>query len=198
MKAIIFDCDGTLAYTMAVHFEAWSIVAHRYEFIFDEDRFYSLGGWPTEKIIALLAGEVGKTLDVMAVAHEKEAAYLERLQQVRPIEPVVAVVREHHGKLPLAVATGAFRSICELTLEHIGLTGMFNTLVSCEDVTRHKPEPDVFLEAARRLNVAPRDCVVYEDTDPGVEAARRAGMEIVDVRSFFTPRRVTPSSPRGF
>ena len=192
MKAIIFDCDGTLADTMPVHFEAWSLVAQRYEFAFDEDRFYSLGGWPTEKIITLLAEEAGKTVDVLAVAHEKEAAYQERLQQVRPIESVVAVVREHHGKLPLAVATGAFRSICELTLAHIGLKGMFDTLVSCEDVTRHKPEPDVFLEAARRLNMSPRDCLVYEDTDPGVEAARRAGMKIVDVRSFFTPRRVTP------
>lgn len=191
MKAIIFDCDGTLADTMPVHYEAWSLLASRYGFSFDEDRFYSLGGWPTEKIIELLASEAGQAVDVVSLAHEKESAYRERLHHVRPIEPVVSVVREHHGKLPLAVATGAYREICELTLERIGLTNMFDTLVSCEDVTRHKPEPDVFLEAASRLKVAPGDCVVYEDTDPGVAAATRAGMKCVDVRTLFTPRRVT-------
>jgi beta-phosphoglucomutase family hydrolase len=191
MKAIIFDCDGTLADTMPAHYEAWTTILARYELELDEDRFYSLGGWPTEKIVALLAKETGRALSIAAVAQEKEVAFQASLHHVQPIEKVVAVVREHHGKLPLAVATGAFRTIAEKTLTQIGLVGVFDTLVSCEDVTRHKPEPDVFLEAARRLGIAPADCLVYEDTDPGIEAARRAGMKAVDVRSFYTPRRVT-------
>jgi beta-phosphoglucomutase family hydrolase len=190
-KAIIFDCDGTLADTMPAHYEAWTTVLTRHQFELDEDRFYSLGGWPTEKIVALLASEAGRTVDVVSMTHEKETIFQESIHLVQPIAQVVSVVREHHGKLPLAVATGAFRTIAEKTLTQIGLVGVFDTLVSCEDVTRHKPEPDVFLEAARRLGIAPADCLVYEDTDPGIEAARRAGMKAVDVRSFYTPRRVT-------
>jgi HAD superfamily hydrolase (TIGR01509 family) len=96
----------------------------------------------------------------------------------------------------MAVATGAFRTVCEQTLAHIGLTGVFDTIVSCEDVVRHKPEPDVFLEAARRLGVAAHDCVVYEDSEPGIAAARGAGMKYVDVRTFHTPRRITPRPAR--
>jgi HAD superfamily hydrolase (TIGR01509 family) len=103
----------------------------------------------------------------------------------------VAVVRQHHQRLPLAVATGATREVCLRILRAIGIHDCFQAIVSCEDVTRHKPAPDIFLEAARRLGVAPKECQVYEDTDPGVEAARRAGMQVVDVRTLHTPRRVT-------
>jgi HAD superfamily hydrolase (TIGR01509 family) len=89
------------------------------------------------------------------------------------------------------VATGAVRPICETILWQIGVPDLFDTIVSSEDVARHKPAPDVFLEAARRLGVEPGRCRVYEDTDPGIEAARQAGMEYIDVRDFYTPRRVT-------
>jgi beta-phosphoglucomutase family hydrolase len=190
-QAIIFDCDGTLADTMPAHYEAWVATLARYGFVLDEDRFYSLGGWPTEKIIDLLADEAGRTVEALVIANEKEAAFQERMHLIEAIEPVAEVVRQHHGKLPLAVATGAFRSIAEATLEQIGLHEKFHTIVSCEDVKRHKPEPDVFLEAARRLGVDPKHCVVFEDTDPGVQAAQAAGMHCIDVRTLYTPRRVT-------
>lgn len=191
-KAIIFDCDGTLADTMPAHFEAWTEILSQQPFELSEDRFYSLGGWPTEKIIELLASETGRQVDVAALAHQKEAAYHNLLSHVRPIEAVVEVAKQYRGKKPIAVATGAYRSVCEATLRQIGLSAdLFDALVSCEDVARHKPEPDIFLEAARRLGVPASDCLVYEDTDPGVEAARRAGMACVDVRDFYTPRRIT-------
>jgi beta-phosphoglucomutase-like phosphatase (HAD superfamily) len=104
---------------------------------------------------------------------------------------VVEVVRRERGRLPLAVATGAVRPICERILRQIGVPDLFDTIVSSEDVHRHKPAPDIFLEAARRLNVEPRHCRVYEDTDPGIAAAQSAGMDYVDVRNLHTPRRVT-------
>ena len=92
----------------------------------------------------------------------------------------------------MAVATGATRDICNKVLRHLGAADWFDAKVSSDDVPTHKPEPDIFLEAARQLGVDPYNCRVYEDTDPGIEAARRAGMEFVDVRSFYKPRRVTP------
>jgi beta-phosphoglucomutase family hydrolase len=191
-KAIIFDCDGTLADTMPAHFEALLEVLPRYQFELSEDRFYALGGWPTEKVIELLASEAGRAVDVTAIAHEKEAAYQSLLSHVQPIEPVIDVVNRNRGKLPMAVATGAYRNICAATLRQIGLpSDVFEAIVSCEDVTRHKPAPDIFLDAARRLGIPASECVVYEDSDPGIEAARQAGMACVDVRQFYTPRRVT-------
>lgn len=193
VKAIIFDCDGTLADTMPVHYEALLEVLPRYQFELSEDRFYAMGGWPTEKVIEQLAREAGRTVDVVAIAHEKEAVYRSLLDHVQPIAPVVEVVYRNHGKRPMAVATGAYRSICEATLKQIGLPiELFEAVVSCEDVTKHKPAPDIFLAAARKLHTPAAECLVYEDSDPGIEAATRAGMDHVDVRQFYTPRRVTP------
>lgn len=190
-KAIIFDCDGTLADTMPPHYEAWAATLARYGLHLSEDRFYALGGWPTLSIVELLARECGKSIDCPAVAHEKETAFESFLDRVQPIEQVKQVAAQWRGKLPMAVATGAVRRICERILQQVGMDGWFDTIVAAEDVPHHKPAPDIYLEAARRLNVPPEDCLVYEDTDPGIEAARRAGMKHIDVRSFYTPRRIT-------
>ena len=191
IDAIIFDCDGTLADTMPPHFEAWRETCVRYGLELTEDRFYSLGGWPTLAVAQLLVKEQGSKADAQQIAREKEATFEARLSEVEPIEPVVKVVRQYRGRLPIAVATGAIRPMLDEILRQIGLTGWFDALVSAEEVTHHKPAPDIFLEAARRLKVDPKGCLVYEDTDPGIEAARRAGMQYVDVRTVFTPRRVT-------
>jgi HAD superfamily hydrolase (TIGR01549 family) len=102
---------------------------------------------------------------------------------------VVEIARRHRSEGPLAVASGGVRRLVEPTLAQLGIADWFAAVVSAEDTARHKPEPDVFLEAARRIGVAPEDCTVYEDTDTGLEAARRAGMRGVDVRPLYLPRR---------
>ena len=189
-KAIIFDCDGTLVDSMPVHFVAWHETMERYGISFSEDRFYSLGGVPSDRIVEMLASEQGITLDVIAVAHEKEQAFLDRIEWLVPIEAVVEIVRQNRGIKPIAVASGGFRSIIQKQLLQIAMHDWFDAVVTAEDTAKHKPEPDVFLEAARRLGTAAEHCVVFEDADLGVEAARRAGMHCIDVRTFFTPRRI--------
>ncbi len=191
IRGIIFDLDGTLADTMPSHYEAWSIILDRYGLEMSEDRFYALGGWPTEKVAGLLIGEAGRDIDAVKLSIEKESLFAENLHLVKPVEHVTGVAREYRGNLPLAVATGATREICEQILAHLDIRHWFDAIVSADEVDHHKPNPDVFLEAASRLGVEPKYCLVYEDTDPGLEAARRAGMTHVDVRQFFTPRRVT-------
>jgi len=184
MDGLIFDCDGTLADTMPAHYISWQETLAPYGIIFPEDRFWALGGWTAEAIVGLLAREQGVALEPAQVAREKDRSYERHLPGVQPIPEVVEVARAHRGRLPMAVATGGTRDFCEEILRRIGVADWFDAVVCAEDVPTCKPEPEVFLEAARRIGVEPTRCRVYEDTDPGIEAARRAGMTWVDVRDM--------------
>ena len=181
-EALIFDCDGTLADTMPAHYRAWLSALLPCGIPFPEDRFYALGGVPSREIVQLLAAEAGKTVDVPAVVRTKEEAYLVQIDGVLPIARVVDIARAGRGRVPMAVASGGQRRVVEPTLRRIGIYDWFAAVVTAEDTVRHKPDPDIFLEAARRLGAPPAACTVYEDTDIGLEAARRAGMRFVDVR----------------
>jgi beta-phosphoglucomutase-like phosphatase (HAD superfamily) len=187
-KGLIFDCDGTLADTMPLHWRVWQELARRHGFHISEARFYAFGGVPSRDILKTLNREQGLSLDCLAIAREKEAGYLTLLSQVEPIPTILNIARENFGKLPMAVASGGSRRVIEQVLEHLGIRRLFSAVVTNEDVTRQKPAPDIFLEAARRLGVPPQFCRAYEDTDVGLEGIRAAGMEAVDVRQVLAGR----------
>lgn len=184
IKGIVFDCDGTLADTMPLHWRAWQTITRRHNLHFPQDRFYSLGGVPTRDILKMLGAEQGITLDPLVVAKEKEEAYLKFLDEVGPIHCVVEIARENHGRIPMAVASGGTKHIIERVLKHLGIRELFQAVVTSEDVVNQKPAPDIFLEAARRIGVEPQFCRGYEDTDLGMQAIRAAGMEAIDVRDL--------------
>jgi HAD superfamily hydrolase (TIGR01509 family) len=123
--------------------------------------------------------------DEAQMVQEKEHYYLLQLAQVAPVEAVVQVAANYRGKLPLAVASGGQRTVVQKTLDALGILDWFDAIVCAEDTVRHKPAPDVFLEAARRIGVAPAHCVGFEDAELGLEALRRAGMLAVDVRPWY-------------
>ena len=182
IKGLIFDCDGTLADTMPLHWHAWQIVAQRHQLHFPEDRFYALAGVPSQDILKMLANEQGRTIDHIAVTLEKESLYIPLMTQAKPIKAVVEVALDHFGKIPMAVASGGEQQIiCDL-LEHLKILHLFDAVVTCEMVVKQKPAPDIFLEAARRIGVEPRFCRAYEDSDLGMQAIRAAGMDAVDIR----------------
>jgi HAD superfamily hydrolase (TIGR01509 family) len=182
---LIFDCDGTLADTMPLHWKAWQIVLRQHRLKFTEDKFYALGGVPSREILRKLGEEQGIQLDHLAVAKEKEKAYLPFIPTVEPVRRVVEIAREHFGKTPMAVASGGTRPVIEQVLRHLGIFDWFQAVVTSEDVARSKPAPDIFLEAARRIGVPPGLCRAYEDTELGLQAIRAAGMEAVDVRELL-------------
>lgn len=186
IQGIVFDCDGTLADTMPAHWEAWRAVTKRHGIHFTEERFYALGGVPTWQILEMLSREQGLTIDPKAVAHEKEQTYLDCLKEVRPVHAVVEVARAHQGKIPLAVASGGTQKVINMVLTRLQIREWFHSVVTSEDVTRQKPAPDIFLEAARRIGVPPEFCVGYEDTDLGMQAIRSAGMKAIDVRELIS------------
>jgi len=185
IQGLIFDCDGTLADTMPLHWHAWQMVTQRHQLHFPEDRFYAFGGVPSRDILKVLAEEQGRSLDHIAVAHEKEEAYLPLIARAEPIHAVVEIARANHGRIPLAVASGGTQKIIGQVLDRIGIRHLFNAVVTSEMVKKQKPAPDIFLEAARRIGVEPKFCRAYEDTELGLTAIRAAGMEAVDVRELL-------------
>ena len=184
IKGLIFDCDGTLADTMPLHWRAWQMVTQRHRIHFPEDRFYSLGGVPSRDILKLLGQEQGHSFDHIAVAHEKEEAYLPLMAQIEPVHAVVEIAKANHGRIPMAVASGGTQTIICRVLDQLKIRHLFNAVVTSEMVKRQKPAPDIFLEAARQIGVEPKFCRAYEDTELGLQAIRAAGMEAVDVREL--------------
>lgn len=178
-QGYIFDCDGTIADTMPAHYRAWTRAMNELGGTFPEDVFYSWGGKPTTVIVEQLNEKYGLSLDPVATSRIKEAYFMELIPEVLPIEPVVALVKQFHGTAPMAVASGGHREVVIKTLDALGLTHYFDTIVGMEDVKHGKPAPDPFLEAARRLGVEPSACLVFEDSPTGVAAAKAAGMAYV-------------------
>ena len=185
IKGLVFDCDGTLADTMPMHWRAWQVIAKKYKLHFPMDRFYSLGGVPSRDILKMLAEEQGLTLDHIQAAHEKENAYLPLMAEVEPIHAVVEIARENFEKIPMAVASGGTLPIIEQVLTHLKIRHLFGAVVTSEMVKNQKPAPDIFVEDARRIGVDPKFCRGYEDTDLGMQAIRSAGMDAVDVREIL-------------
>jgi len=183
-KAVIFDLDGTLIDSMPAHFEAWRSAlakARAPKDVFPEDVFYAMGGRPTKDIVAELNGEHNLTLDPEYVALSKREAYLANLDKIEIIDDVVDFAKSLRGKMPLGIATGGRRVVVEKTLQALGLSDLFDEVITADDVKCGKPAPDVYLEAASRLGVAPEDCLVFEDAPAGMMAAQSAGMEVVAV-----------------
>ncbi len=170
---------------MPVHFAAWTTTLKKYGIAFSEQHFYALGGVPVFEIIKILADAAGKTLDVRAVAGEKEKRFIEHIHQTKAVESVVEIARINRRKLPLAVASGTGARVLEIELKHLGIFHWFDAIVGSDAVQNHKPAPDVFLKAARQIGVDPTKCCAFEDSDIGLQAARAAGMDVVDVRELI-------------
>ena len=179
----IFDCDGTLADTMPLHYRAWTAALAEHACEFPEALFYELGGVPSEQIIELLNERHGHQMPVNETAKKKEALFLSLTETIKPIEPVVDFVNQFYGKKPLAVASGGHRMVVIRTLTALGIIDKFDAVVGAEDCRNGKPAPDPFLEAARRIGVEPTRCLAFEDTTTGITAATAAGMETVLVPS---------------
>ena len=177
--AFIFDCDGTLADTMPTHFRAWQAALGEHADKLPAALFYELGGVVTSRIVEILNERHGLSMPVEDTVARKEATFLALSPEIAAIEPVVALARQSHGVKPMAVASGGHRAIVLKILRGLGIADLFDTIVCSEDYRRGKPAPDPFLEAARRLGVAPEKCLVFEDTVTGIAAATVAGMQSV-------------------
>ena len=180
-RAYLFDCDGTIADSMPLHYIAWKKALGEWGCAFDEELFYSWGGKPVEVIIATLNERNSLNMPVEAVGLRKESLYYELLPQLKPIPEVLEHIEAEYGRIPFAVVSGSSRESVVSSLTTLGLLDKFDTIVAAEDYQNPKPAPDAFLKAAEKLGVAPKDCLVFEDTALGIQAATAAGMATVMV-----------------
>jgi len=180
-KAYLFDCDGTIADSMPLHFIAWTKILSEWNCEFPEDKFYAWGGMPIVDILNTLNKEQGLNMPVPELMVRKEALYFELLHELQPIPEVLEHILESHGRIPFAVVSGSARDSVEKSLETLGILDKFDTLVCAGDYTKGKPDPEPFLLGAQRLGVAPEDCLVFEDTEMGIQSATAAGMASVKI-----------------
>ena len=184
-KAYLFDCDGTIADSMPLHYVAWKRALGEHGCEFPEDIFYAWGGMPAAEIVATLSAQQGLALDAEAVAHRKELLYYQLLPQLQAVPEVLEQIELNwssgSSRIPMAVVSGSTRESVIKSLELLGLLDRFSTLVCAGDYARSKPDPEPFLTAAARLNVVPNDCLVFEDTDMGVQSATAAGMASIKI-----------------
>jgi HAD superfamily hydrolase (TIGR01509 family) len=178
-RAYLFDCDGTIADSMPLHYKAWKKALADYGCTYEEDLFYAWGGKPVRKIIADLNEMHGLNMPVDTLAERKESYYHAQLSELKGIPDVIAHIDAMHGRIPFAVVSGSRRNTVVGSLTALGLLDKFDILVCAEDYKLGKPAPDAFLLAASKLKITPEHCLVFEDTDLGIEAATAAGMQSV-------------------
>jgi HAD superfamily hydrolase (TIGR01509 family) len=179
--AYLFDCDGTIADSMPLHYIAWKSALAAWNCPFDEKLFYAWGGMPIAEIISTLNKNHGLAMPVAEVCRVKEDAYLALLPQLQAVPEVLEQIDAHHGRIPFAVVSGSTRESVTASLATLNLLEKFDTLVCAGDYKKGKPDPEAFLLAAEKLNVAATRCLVFEDTDMGIQAATAAGMASVKI-----------------
>ncbi|MGF1681709.1 beta-phosphoglucomutase family hydrolase [Photobacterium minamisatsumaniensis] len=192
-KGIIFDMDGTLVDSMPAHLKAWEQTCAIHEVPFDAKWFYSLGGMPTIRTAQEINRRYRQNFDVKRLAETKCKFFDEIEFKGEIIESTYDLLLEHKENMKIAVGTGCRRFNAEPLLGDTGILPLLDALVTSDDVLNHKPNPDTFLEAAKRIGLNPKDCVVFEDTELGKTAALAAGMDCYIVSQNGEIGELTPS-----
>lgn len=183
----IFDCDGTLVDSMPLHYLCWvdSLRKNGATYEFTEEEFYYYAGVPEKDTVIILNEKHRVSIDPEAVVSYKAASFLKRISELKVVRPVANYARSLHGNAPMSVASGSEAPVVRACLTATGLYDLFPHIITPENVKRGKPAPDMFLLAAERMGIHPRDCLVFEDGRSGVEAAKAAGMEVVFIPRTF-------------
>lgn len=185
IKGLIFDLDGTVADTMPIHYMAWKNAAARYGINFTPELFEQLAGVPLYPTVEKLNKLFNKNIDPKEMGDSKEKEYEKNMHKAQPVEPVMEVIRRYHGKLPMVIGTGGGRELSLKAMKIMGIDRYIDKLVSADDVNLHKPHPETFLKCAELIGVKPEDCLVFEDGSLGIQAAKKAGMKVVNVTDYY-------------
>jgi beta-phosphoglucomutase-like phosphatase (HAD superfamily) len=180
-QGYLFDCDGTIADSMPLHYVAWQKALTAWNCQFSERLFYEWGGFSVSEIVMLLNQKHGLKMPVEDVLKRKEEFYFKSLPNLKAVPEVLEHINSSYGRVPFAVVSGSTRESVTASLTSLGLIEKFEILVCAGDYRKGKPDPEPFLLAAARLGVKPEACLVFEDTDMGIKSAESAGMVSVRV-----------------
>lgn len=185
-EALIFDLDGTLSDSLPVHIATWDKVCAHYNCKFDAGMIEELTGMPTIHFAhRIIEDNKMEGIDPEEMVKMKQQIFWESLENLKPHLPVVNLAHHYHGKIPMAVGTGANQRSAELQLKALGIYDLFDAIVTADDISEHKPKPHTFLRCAELVKISPEKCHVYEDGVLGMQAAEAAGMYLTDVRPFL-------------
>ncbi|GAD04197.1 beta-phosphoglucomutase family hydrolase [Agarivorans albus] len=184
--AFIFDMDGTLIDSMQHHQNAWQSALNQFSIPFTSEQMLAMSGMPTLQTVEnLLADAHIKGIDVNKVVDAKEQCYHQLVNSEILPTPLIKVYEHFLGEKLMAVGTGASQQQAEMILSKLGIADKLQAIVGADLVDAHKPAPDTFLKCAELMQVEPQACLVFEDADAGIEAAKAAGMAVVDVRNLW-------------
>lgn len=187
IKGLIFDLDGTLADTMPLHIDAWKQTGAHYDVTITPKMIEDRAGTPTIEVIQQLNELFGWKINPMEFRLKKNEIYIglkKKAGKITPIQHIVDIAQRYKETLPMSIGTGSIRRNASLALEDLGIADWFQIMITADDVTDPKPHPETFLNCADHMKINPKDCLVYEDGPPGIEAALAAGMTAVHVDTF--------------
>lgn len=185
VKGLIFDLDGTVANTMQNHFLSWREAVSPYGINFTAALFKSLTGTPRDATILKLNKLFNVEMDPVEVGSIKGATFKKLVHETKEITVVADVIRKYHNVLPMSIGTGSTKNGAKKTLEVIGMTHFFDIVITSNDIENPKPHPETFLKCAELMKVNPKECIVFEDGILGMQAAKTAGMQVIDVNDYF-------------
>jgi beta-phosphoglucomutase len=182
-KGVIFDMDGVLVNSYQAHYESWRILGRHHGREITEQAFAATFGQTSREIIRGYWGDSIGEEQVAQFDQQKEALYRDILRKHFPEMPGVSDLlrRLHEAGFALAIGSSGPPENVQVVRQYLGAGDLFQASVNGMDVTHGKPQPDIFLAAAHKLNLPPDRCAVVEDAPVGVEAARRAGMAVVAI-----------------
>lgn len=180
-EALLFDLDGTLIDSMPLHNEAWIEILSEHNCIVTNEILTEYMGIPNFKTVQIFNDRFGWNLDPQLITHQKEARFLKKLKHVEIIDVTVQIARENFGKIPMAIVTGSAQQPAIELIKMLKIEKYFSVIVTAEDTLKHKPDPDPFLLAARKLGVDAKKCLVFEDGAIGIQAAYAAKMKVIKV-----------------
>lgn len=188
IKALLFDLDGTLVDNMHLHIQAWVQAGEDFSIPITAEMITINAGIPTKQLIKKLSEENNWSIDEEAFKTTKQRLYKEIKKadgKINKIDSIIAIAEYYHGKIPMTIGTGSSRGNALAALEDAEILDWFDLVVTADDVEFPKPHPEVYLKGAKFVGVDPKDCLVFEDGDKGIQSAIDAGMKWVDVRDYL-------------
>lgn len=179
IKAIIFDLDGVIFDSEVIHQQAWEKVFEKYGIILAQEDYLRGIGVSDSDFLKELLEQKKLTGDIQALIKEKRGKLLELSAEAKPVDGIYQLIKEFHNNYKLAVASNSDKEFVMKLLENSNLAGFFDVILGFQDISKPKPDPEIYLKCAEKLGVSKEECLVIEDSPAGIKSAKKAGIKCI-------------------